>query len=716
MRFFALFVLAALGGFTSAFGQGLENVLLETYYVSDANDATDSDGGELVEGSVTYRIYIDMAPGYELQAVYGNENHELRIETSTYFFNNEDRGEITGDVIPANRLDENTVAVDSWVTMGAASEDHFGLLKTEDGNGSIVGGVNNDGGSEGIASGLLANENLLAGISLTTSDGLLEGNVPAITVVGLDLGVFSDANDGPIFSSNGGAWSVLDGAQGPTIENKILIAQITTDGLFSFSLNIQLGTPDGNVEQYVSSTPIGNEQFFNALNFPLLPVPGCTSDTACNFNSDADEDDGSCLEPILNCTECNEVNDGLILIDSDADGVCDAEEIVGCSAIETACNYNPETTDEVDCLEPLENCAECNADGTGLILVDSDGDGICDAEELAGCTNETACNFNELATNDDGNCIVPEENCTSCNANNDALELIDSDGDGICDALENPGCLSETACNYNLEASSDDGSCLEPIENCSICNGENNELILIDTDDDGICDAEEIIGCQNESACNYNPEATDEADCIEPVENCSECNEDNTDLLAIDTDDDGICDADEVLGCASETACNYNVLATDDDESCIEPEEDCFECNENNDGLIIIDADGDGVCDGEEVLGCTDPNATNYNLDATEDDGSCDYIDNIVELSKNIQFSVFPNPTYGEVFISANAITIDRVKCTVFNILGEQIHQEILHFNSEDLCKLSLDGFSSGMYFIEVLSGTYRTTKRVIKK
>jgi len=67
---------------------------------------------------------------------------------------------------------------------------------------------------------------------------------------------------------------VLDGAQGPTIENKILIAQITTDGLFSFSLNIQLGTPDGNVEQYVSSTPIGNEQFFNALNFPLLPVPG----------------------------------------------------------------------------------------------------------------------------------------------------------------------------------------------------------------------------------------------------------------------------------------------------------------------------------------------------------------------------------------------------------------------------------------------------------
>ena len=34
-----------------------------------------------------------------------------------------------------------------------------------------------------------------------------------------------------------------------------------------------------------------------------------------------------------------------------------------------------------------------------------------------------------------------------------------------------------------------------------------------DGDDDGVCDNEEIAGCQEELACNYNPDATDEAAC-----------------------------------------------------------------------------------------------------------------------------------------------------------------------------------------------------------
>ena len=35
-----------------------------------------------------------------------------------------------------------------------------------------------------------------------------------------------------------------------------------------------------------------------------------------------------------------------------------------------------------------------------------------------------------------------------------------------------------------------------------------------DTDDDGICDAAEIVGCQDIAADNYNAEATDAGDCI----------------------------------------------------------------------------------------------------------------------------------------------------------------------------------------------------------
>ncbi|MDZ4823839.1 MAG: hypothetical protein SH856_10310 [Flavobacteriales bacterium] len=346
--------------------QGLENIIVETYYISDANDATDTDGGSLPAGSTTYRIFVDMLSGYELQAVYGNGNHELRIETSTLFFNNVDRGEKTGKEIPDNRIDENTVALDSWVAMSGATTLRLGVLKTDDAGGSLVGGANNDGGSAGIAGGLLVNNNPLAGIPLTTSDGLIPGVGPIVTIVGLDLSVFDNVNAGPLFTSNGGAWSVLEGVQGPTADNRVLVAQITTDGEFSFCLNIQLGTPGGGVEQYVSSNPVGAEQYFQALCYPMLAISGCTDNTACNYNPDATEDDGSCTYP--GCTDdtaCNYVDGS-----GCDDGSC---TYPGC-ADDTACNY---------------------ADGAGC------DDGSC---TYPGCNDPAATNYDPLAGCDDGSC------------------------------------------------------------------------------------------------------------------------------------------------------------------------------------------------------------------------------------------------------------------------------------------------------------------------
>ena len=68
------------------------------------------------------------------------------------------------------------------------------------------------------------------------------------------------------------------------------------------------------------------------------------------------------------------------------------------------------------------------------------------------------------------------------------------------------------------------------------------------------------------------------------------------------------------------SACNYDAAATDDDGSC-EFAEEGYNC----DGSCINDADGDGVCDDDEVDGCNDVNACNYNENATENDGTCDY-------------------------------------------------------------------------------------------
>ena len=38
-----------------------------------------------------------------------------------------------------------------------------------------------------------------------------------------------------------------------------------------------------------------------------------------------------------------------------------------------------------------------------------------------------------------------------------------------------------------------------------------------------------------------------------------------------------------------------------------------------------MDFDGDGVCDADEVAGCTYPDAANFSPNATEEDGTCEF-------------------------------------------------------------------------------------------
>src|SRR4051812_13405140 len=92
----------------------VENVFVETYYISDSNDATDTTGGYLEPGTKTYRIYVDLAAGSKLLKIYGDANHALKFSSTENFFNNKADGQSFGKDFSKSRLQENTVALDSW--------------------------------------------------------------------------------------------------------------------------------------------------------------------------------------------------------------------------------------------------------------------------------------------------------------------------------------------------------------------------------------------------------------------------------------------------------------------------------------------------------------------------------------------------------------------------------------------------------------------------
>jgi hypothetical protein len=286
--------LCALIAATTTNAQGLEGLVVEKYYVSNANDSVVSaaqGGGNLRVGSVTWRFYADLAAGHKLQAVYGVDaaptgapgtltsgDHELRIATSTTFFNNEDRGATTPTFSKANTA-LNSVLLDSWLSVGAACVGHFGIEKSAD------NGVNNTAN----ANGMLLNNNPSAGIPLTTQDGLISGSPEAVTFVGInnpgDLSMFdATSGAGSLFTTYNGSWASLNGSTGPNASNKVLFAQITTDGILTYKFNLQVGTPTGGVERYVYSSPAGAEILFPSLsgqvNVPnACPTVSITSPT-----------------------------------------------------------------------------------------------------------------------------------------------------------------------------------------------------------------------------------------------------------------------------------------------------------------------------------------------------------------------------------------------------------------------------------------------------
>ena len=242
--------------------QGLENLIVEKYYFSNDIDENATKGA-LTSGSVTYRIFVDMLPGYRFQAVYGVPGHQVKISTTSYFFNDEEFGGTTANEISNYNLKKGTVMLDSWLSVCGGSQGNIAILKSDD-YASILDS----------SSVVLKNSGSEMGKSLLIADGLFPAFPLAIVssfgIDSLQMSIFRKNNpesEGQVFTTDNGSWASFGGTIGLDTTNRVIIAQMTTNGELSFELNIQLGSPSGAIENYVAKNPANGEIFFPGLNF-----------------------------------------------------------------------------------------------------------------------------------------------------------------------------------------------------------------------------------------------------------------------------------------------------------------------------------------------------------------------------------------------------------------------------------------------------------------
>jgi hypothetical protein len=255
-----------LSGFFVAAQEGLEGVYVEKYYVVDAKDTNVFKQAKNLElGMTTYRIYVDLKPGFRLQAVYGAPNHPLVISSTSPFYNHPEVGTSYPSILPERALKDDVALLDSWLTMGPAGENHLGVPRT---NTSVI-----DSTLKLPANYLNSKKSKLKRKSFKESHGMVRAaNVPFPTFFQIDscmknLGA-ATLTDSLVITN--GAWAVMGkGTFGVDSlnTNMVLIAQLTTKGNLSFELNVMVGTPDGKSINYVAKDPVEKEKVHTALTY-----------------------------------------------------------------------------------------------------------------------------------------------------------------------------------------------------------------------------------------------------------------------------------------------------------------------------------------------------------------------------------------------------------------------------------------------------------------
>ena len=360
------------------------SVEFEVYADHDTTDIPSLDGLR------TYRMYIRTAvPEDTVSAIYGNENNPLDIQCTTPFYHAL-LGASTPNGLSPGIWDLEVYKdheFDSWVTVGIDRAPSF-----MEGSGYISVSTIND-----------PNQNWQTSF---------------------DPGSGAPGSGFQINTNVGGSWFVNNptASNGVPLEGqRVLIAQFTTDGIISGTISAQI---------LPQTLPEGEDDLRMSFEFTteFLGVD------VVNYD-----------EELCGC-----------LADEDSDGICNCDTIPDVD--------NDGICDDVDpCIGQYDLCGVCN--GPGAIY-----DCGCFTHPIGAC-----------------NCLGDTLDVFGiCGGDCEA----DLDEDGVCDVDEVYGCTDVSACNYMTAATEEDGSCLF-LDAIGVCGGD----CALDADDNGICDTQDALHC-----------------------------------------------------------------------------------------------------------------------------------------------------------------------------------------------------------------------------
>ena len=185
-----------------------------------------------VNGEKTYRLYAELSPGGSVFMIFGNEQYDHLIATSTTFYQDASGEDIQASINPSFFQFVPSLEFDSWVTIGDSYTD--GPLDVGDLNWTDFN---------------------------TTSSWSFGGDFDS------DASLFRNALD-PLIQ--------------PDVNGKVLLGQFTTSGVLSGHINLRLLS---NGIEFIETN----------ISIPQMAILGCTDATAFNYDASANTDDGSCI-------------------------------------------------------------------------------------------------------------------------------------------------------------------------------------------------------------------------------------------------------------------------------------------------------------------------------------------------------------------------------------------------------------------------------------